>query len=109
MVHNGSVRVLLIAENKEVHQTLAANMESLRGSLQNHGLVIERCEVMMQDRHEQHAQGFSQQQAFYHEHSGAQHRGVKSASGNGAGQDSSFIVRNRNMPVPDAGKISLFV
>ena len=109
MVQNGTVRVLLIAENKEVHQTLAANMESLRGSLQNQGLVIERCEVMMQDRHEQHAQGFSQQQAFYHEHSGAQHGGVKSASGNGAAQDSSFIVRNKNMPIPDAGKISLFV
>lgn len=109
MVQNGTVRVLLIAENKEVHQTLAANMESLRGSLQNQGLVIERCEVMMQDRHEQHAQGFSQQQAFHHEQSGAQHGGANSAPGKGAGQDSSFIVRNRNMPVPDAGKISLFV
>jgi flagellar hook-length control protein FliK len=66
-VQNGKVRVMLLAENKEIQRMLSGNLDTLKGSLQSQGMTIERCDVMMQDRREEYSQGFNGQQAFGHD------------------------------------------
>ncbi len=66
-VQNSKVRVMLIAENKDVQRMLSGSLDALKGSLQTQGLTIERCDVMMQDRREEYSQGFNGQQAFHHD------------------------------------------
>ena len=63
-VRNGKVEVVLVADNKDVQQTLNTHIDKLKGSLQNQGLTIDRCDVFMQDKREEYQQSFSQQ-AFY--------------------------------------------
>jgi len=53
IVRNGKVEVVLVANNKDVQNTLNSNIEQLKGSLQNQGLTIERCDVFMQDKNEE--------------------------------------------------------
>lgn len=109
MIRNGAVRVMLIADNKEVQQILSGNLDSLKGSLQNQGLVIERCDVMMHDRREQYSQGFNQQQAFNQEQTSRHHYDEV----NGSIQDKEEMIPLKIKPVSPftgpAGKISLFV
>lgn len=63
-VQNSKVKVMLIAENKEVQKILSGNLETLKGSLQSQGLTIERCDVMTQDHREEYGQGFNGNQNF---------------------------------------------
>jgi flagellar hook-length control protein FliK len=63
-VRNGKVEVVLVADNKDVQQTLNTHIDKLKGSLQSQGLTIERCDVFMQDKREEYQQNFSQH-AFY--------------------------------------------
>jgi len=63
-VRNGKVEVVLVADNKDVQQTLNVHIDKLKGSLQNQGLTIDRCDVFMQDKREEYQQNFSQH-AFY--------------------------------------------
>lgn len=63
-VQNGKVRVMLMADSRDVQRTLTGNIDALKGALQSQGLTIERCDVMMQDRREEYSQGFNGQQAF---------------------------------------------
>ena len=65
-VRNGKVEVVLVADNKDVQQILNAHIDKLKGSLQNQGLTIDRCDVFMQDKREEYQQSFSQQ-AFNHQ------------------------------------------
>jgi len=69
-VQNNRVKVMLIAENKDVQKMLSGNLETLKTTLQTQGLTIERCDVMMQDSRDEYPQGFSGQQAFGHEQTG---------------------------------------
>jgi hypothetical protein len=109
MLRNGTLRVVLVVESKDVHQALTANMETLKGALQSHGLVIERCEVMLQDRPDHYWQGFSHQHAFERDQSG---RRDDSSAG-----DPEYVIRevspiaeqNINKTAREAGKISVFV
>ncbi len=64
IVRNGKVEIVLVADNKDVQQTLNTHIDKLKGSLQTQGLTIERCDVFMQDKREEYQQSFSQQ-AFY--------------------------------------------
>ncbi len=61
IVRNGKVEVVLVADNKDVQQTLNTHIDKLKGSLQSQGLTIERCDVFMQDKREEYQQSFSQQ------------------------------------------------
>jgi flagellar hook-length control protein FliK len=63
-VRNNKVEVIIVANNKDVQQTLNTNLDHLKGSLQNQGLTIDRCDVLMQSNREGYPQNFSQQ-AFY--------------------------------------------
>jgi len=63
-VMNSKVRVMLVAENKDVQRMLSGNIETLKSTLQTQGLTIERCDVMMQDRSEDYPQGFNARQDF---------------------------------------------
>ena len=108
MVRNGTVKVMLIADNKDVQQMLSGNLESLKGSLQNQGLTIERCDVMMQDRHDQSSQNFKQQ-TFNQDHSNKPHDG----SGESYQPDVLKAEQPINRPLHEGirrlGNISLFV
>lgn len=66
-VQNGKVRVMLLAENKDIQRMLSGNLDALKGSLQSQGMTIERCDVMMQDRREEYSQGFNGQHTFQHD------------------------------------------
>ncbi len=63
-VVNNKVKVMLIADSKDVQKILSGNIETLKTTLQTQGLTIERCDVMMQDSRDENPQGFSGQQAF---------------------------------------------
>lgn len=63
-VRNGKVEVVLVADNKDVQQTLNMHIDKLKGSLQNQGLTIDRCDVFMQDNRDEYQQNFGRQ-AFY--------------------------------------------
>lgn len=63
-VRNGKVEVIMVADNKDVQQTLNTHIDKLKGGLQNQGLTIDRCDVFMQDKREEYQQSFNQQ-AFY--------------------------------------------
>lgn len=63
-VRNNKVEVIIVADNKNVQQTLNTNIDHLKGSLQNQGLTIDRCDVLMQNGREGYPQSFGQQ-AFY--------------------------------------------
>jgi flagellar hook-length control protein FliK len=71
-VRNGKVEVVLVADNKDVQQTLNTHIDKLKGSLQTQGLTIERCDVFMQDRREEYQQSFSQQAFYQDSRSGGQ-------------------------------------
>ena len=63
-VRNNKVEVIIIADNKDVQQALNSHLDRLKGSLLNHGLTIDRCDVLMQNNREDYPQNFSQQ-TFY--------------------------------------------
>ena len=108
-VHNGKVRVLLVAENQDVQKMLSGNMDSLKGSLQSQGLTIERCDVMMQDRREQYSQNFNHQQAFNQEQS-AKHQQNEGKGYNHL--DAQTVIPSNITPAHQeiwrSGRISLF-
>ena len=83
-------------------------MESLRGALQNHGLIIERCEVMLQDRHEQYQQGFNQQQAFGRDQSGRHENNTVIISEQESKEANHVAAQKMNQLAWNTGKISLF-
>jgi flagellar hook-length control protein FliK len=74
-VRNDKVEVILIASSKDVQQTLNMNIDHLRGTLQNQGLTIDRCDVLMQTNHEDYHQNTSQQ-TFYREGSEQNNRSM---------------------------------
>ena len=63
-VRNNKVEVIIVADNKDVQQTLNTHLDRLKGSLLNQGLTIDRCDVLMQNNREGYQQNLSQQ-AFY--------------------------------------------
>jgi len=107
-VHNNSVKVMLIADSKDVQQILSGNLDSLKGSLQTQGLTIERCDVMMQNRHDQGTQNFSQQSFNQQQRDIHHHEGGESLS-----QNAREIASRIHQPINEAawrmGNISLFV
>lgn len=110
IVRNSTVKVMIVADNKDVQQMLSGNLDSLKGSLQNQGLTIERCDVMMQDRREQYSQGFNQQ-AFNQDRSSGNNNNRR---GNYAGEikTAGSLTATINMPryvISGVDKISLFV
>lgn len=109
MVRNGSVKVMLIADSKEVQQMLSGHLDSLKGSLQNQGLIIEKCDVMMHDRREQYSQGFNQQQAFNHEQAAHHHYDEPEGYIQEKEEMNPIKIRPVNPLLGSAGKISLFV
>ena len=66
IVRNGKVEIVLVADNKDVQQTLNTHIDKLKGGLQSQGLTIERCDVFLQDKRDEYQQNFSQH-AFYQE------------------------------------------
>ena len=63
-VRNNKVEVIIVADNKDVQQTLNTHLDRLKGSLLNQGLTIDRCDVLMQNNREGYQQNLSQH-AFY--------------------------------------------
>jgi flagellar hook-length control protein FliK len=60
-VRNNRVQVVLVADNKDVQQTLNNHIDQLKGSLQTQGLTIDRCDVLMQDKHDEFYRSFGNQ------------------------------------------------
>lgn len=73
-VRNGKVEVILVADNKDVQQTLSTHIEKLKGGLQNQGLTIDRCDVFMQGNRDEYQQNFSRQN-FYQDSGSQQNKG----------------------------------
>jgi hypothetical protein len=111
MVRNNTVKIMLLADNKDVQQMLSGNLDSLKGSLQSHGLTIERCDVMMQDRREQYQQGFSQQ-AFNQDRKSGGNNDDRRENYNGDIKTTGSLTTVINAPrhvISSVDKISLFV
>jgi len=73
-VVNSRVKVMLVAENKDVQRILSGNIETLKTTLQTQGLTIERCDVMMQDSRDEYPHGFTGQHAFGQEQTSGERR-----------------------------------
>ena len=69
-VVNSKVKVMLIAENRDVQKMLSGNIDTLKTTLQSQGLTIERCDVMMQNNQDEYPRNFNGQFAFGQEQSG---------------------------------------
>jgi len=69
IVHHNKVEVVLVADNRDVQQTLNNSIDQLKSSLQTQGLTIERCDVFMQDKQEEYQHNFSDH-AFQRNESG---------------------------------------
>ena len=65
-VRNNKVEIVIVADNKDVQQSLNTHLDRLKGSLLNQGLTIDRCDVLMQNNREDYPQNFSHQ-TFYHD------------------------------------------
>jgi flagellar hook-length control protein FliK len=63
-VRNNKVEVIIIADNKDVQQALNSHLDRLKGSLQNQGLTIDRCDVLMQNNRDGYQQNYSQQTSY---------------------------------------------
>ena len=105
IVRNGTVKVMLIADNKDVQQMLSGNLDTLKGSLQSQGLTIVRCDVMMQDR--QYSQGFNQQ-AFNQEQSTKEHNVNGEPYNQNAQTVTPMISKAGNLSTWHSGNISIF-
>jgi len=105
IVRNGTVKVMLIADNKDVQQMLSGNLDTLKGSLQSQGLTIVRCDVMMQDR--QYSQGFNQQ-AFNQEQSTKEHNAHGEPYSQNAQTVTPMISKTGNLSTWYSGNISIF-
>lgn len=64
LVHNNKVEVILTANNKDVQQLLNSNLDQLKSTLQNQGLTVERCDVMMSDRQDDFYRSFGNASYF---------------------------------------------
>lgn len=67
-VRNGKVEVVLVADNRDIQQTLNRHIDQLKVALQTQDLTIERCDVFMQDKHSDFNRSPGNQ-AFYHDRS----------------------------------------
>lgn len=111
-VQNSRVKVMLIAESKDVQKILSGNIETLKGTLSSQGLTIERCDVMMQNNRDEYSQAFTGQQAFGHEqtardeHARRDNTDKKTSSGPAALRIHAPAGRLRH---EDSESISLFV
>lgn len=111
-VRNGKVEVVLVADNKDVQQTLNANIEKLKDSLSSQGLIIDRCDVSMQDKKEEYQQNFNRQ-AYYQDGGSAQDGNDRPGkfdedADSGAGTVISPQPVNASRAFTDADNISLF-
>ena len=111
-VRNGKVEVVLVADNKDVQQTLNANIEKLKDSLSNQGLTIDRCDVSLQDNKEEYQQNFSRQ-AYYQDGGSARdgdgRRGNSEEEINsGAGAATALRPELISRTINDTENISLF-
>ncbi|MEQ8161383.1 MAG: flagellar hook-length control protein FliK, partial [Smithellaceae bacterium] len=111
-VRNGKVEVVLVADNKDVQQTLNANIEKLKDSLSNQGLTIDRCDVSLQDNKEEYQQNFSRQ-AYYQDGGSARdgdgRRGNSEEEINsGAGAANALRPERISRTINDTDNISLF-
>lgn len=107
MVRNGTVKVMLTADNQDVQKMLSGNLDTLKSSLQSQGLTIERCDVMMQDRREQYSQGFNQQ-AFNREQSSGQRDDKGETYHQDAKIVNPLIIGSGHPPIGRSGNISIF-
>ena len=64
MVRNNRVQITLVADNKDVQQTLNNHIDQLKGSLQTQGLTIDRCDVLMQNKHDEFYRSFNNQSYY---------------------------------------------
>jgi flagellar hook-length control protein FliK len=69
IIRNNKVEVVLTANNKDVQQVLNSNLDQLKSTLLNQGLTVERCDVLMQDKHDEFYRSFGNQ-AYYQDRSG---------------------------------------
>ena len=111
-VRNGKVEVVLVADNKDVQQTLNANIEKLKDSLSNQGLIIDRCDVSMSDKKEEYQQNFNRQ-AYYQDGGSAQDGNDRPGkfdedANSGSGTVISPQPVNASRAFNDADNISLF-
>jgi len=111
-VRNGKVEIVLVADNKDVQQTLNANIEKLKDSLSSQGLIIDRCDVSMQDKKEEYQQNFNRQ-AYYQDGGSAQDGNDRPGkfdedADSGAGTVISPQPVNASRAFTDADNISLF-
>jgi flagellar hook-length control protein FliK len=64
LVYNNKVEVTLTANSKDVQQILNGNLEQLKSTLQNQGLTVERCDVMMSNRQDDFYRSFGNASYF---------------------------------------------
>jgi flagellar hook-length control protein FliK len=69
IIRNNKVEVVLTATSKDVQQALNSNLDQLKNTLLNQGLTVERCDVLMQDKHDEFCRPFGNQ-AYYRDGSG---------------------------------------
>jgi flagellar hook-length control protein FliK len=107
-IRNNRVQIILVAESKDVQQTLNNHIDQLRGSLQTQGLTIERCDVLMQNKHDEFYRSFNNQ-SYYQGRSRQENNGRnQDEDGNKAFTGRSVKINQQSVSRISSDTISLF-
>ncbi len=106
-VRNNKVEVIIVASSRDVQQALNTNIDHLKGTLQNQGLTIDRCDVLMQMNHEDYPQNSSQQE-FYRDGSEKNGNGSKETYNEAFNPVTPDTRRFVHIPSLDPNNISIF-
>ncbi len=108
LVRGNKVHVILQAENSDVKQMLQSNMESLKGSLRNQGLVADTIQVFAQEKSNGDTYGSGWNEAFFGESSNKGRNDRDRGSGNVVSSHVSSLPEEETPRVRSDGRISVF-
>ena len=107
-VRNGKVEVILVADNKDVQQTLNHHLDKLKVALQSQDLTVEKCDVFMQDKHDEYQQNFNRQTFNHQSRSGQEHGRRQEDSAEQTNNEEVVAGRPLNITRLSTERISLF-
>jgi len=109
LVVNSKVKVVLTANNKDLQQTLHGQLDNLKATLQNSGLTVERCDVLMRDRQDEYYRFFGDS-AYFQERSARDGEKKKSGSDEREAPSGAYVEKRKAIvgKVTGTEQISLF-
>lgn len=104
VVRENKVKMMILAENREVKEIIKANLDDLKSSLQDRGFQVDKLEVLIQERQEGNGSGFRQETGSFGDRTNEDNRAYYGKTESSLPGPSGMRTANG----PDAGLISVF-